>query len=232
MKYGFLLLMLLAFSQSLFAETVTADIFQQKTGFTKKLFYLDLASQEVDGQTRVLAVYKDLQGEVALTETGVFKKDLLISFEVDQKQTQEKGRIEVQGEKVLFTYEKDGKTKTAQEKLRQPLLTTANFSAFVKDHWREVTTESGVDVRFAVWFRLETVGFKIFKVKEVQKLGQTWVQLRMKPSSFVIAALVDPLDLWYSADSKQLMEMSGRVSPKLKTGSAFKDLDSDVRYKY
>lgn len=232
MKLGFLLFVCLGFSRFLFAETFKGELFERKTNFSKKLFHMDVDVQDREGLTQVVSVFKDLQGKVVIEEKGVFKKDELISFDVSQGQTQEKGRIEVQGDKVLFTYEKDGKKKTAQEKLKKPLLTNVNFNAFVVNNWKEIVTGPGVDVRFAVWFRLETVGFKIFKVGELEKLGQKWIQLRMKPSSFVIAALVDPLDFWYAADSKRLQEMSGRVSPKLQSDGSYTDLDCDVRYIY
>lgn len=219
---------------SLFAtahgEVVTGEVFEQKTQFGKKLFDLDIKLETQDGLTKTTAAYKDLKGQVAVEERGLVRGDELLSFDVDQAQTREKGRVEVQGDKVLFTYEKDGKKKTSEEKLRKPFLTPANFNLYVANHWSEFSSGKEVEVRFAVWFRLESVGFKIFKVGELQKGSQKLIQLRMKPSSFVIAALVDPLNLWYSEDGQQLMELSGRVSPKIQKGSDFKDLDADVRY--
>ncbi|MBS1971845.1 MAG: hypothetical protein JSU04_16155 [Bdellovibrionales bacterium] len=212
------------------AETVTGEGYEQKTNFGKKLFDLDIKVDRAEGLTKTTAIYKDLKGQPTVEEKGVVKGDELISFDVDQRQIREKGHIEVQGDRVFFTYEKDGKKKTAEEKLKKPFLTPANFNLYVSNHWADFAGGKEVEVRFAVWFRLETVGFKIFKVGETLKGSQKLIQLRMKPSSFVIAALVDPLNLWYTEDGQKLMELSGRVSTMLPQGDDFKDLDADVRY--
>ncbi|WP_413291431.1 hypothetical protein [Bdellovibrio sp. HCB337] len=232
MKRVFLLFVPLMFSQVVLAEVIKGELFEQKTHFGKKLYDLVIDVQKKEGLTQTFVSYKDLQGNVVVQENGTFKGDELISLDIDQKQTQEKGFIQVEGDQVLFTYEKDGKKKTDKEKLRKPLLSQANFNTYVANHWDEIVRPEGVEVRFAVWFRLETVGFKIFKVGERQKDGQKWVHLRMKPSNMVIAALVDPLELWYEESSRHLMEMSGRVSPKTKSGDSFMDLDCDVRYTF
>lgn len=214
------------------ASLVTGELFEQKSNFSKKLFDLDILVEAKDGLSYTTATYKDLKGQPTVEEKGVVKGDELISFDVDQIQTKEKGRVEVQGDKVLFTYEKDGKKNTSEEKLRKPFLTPANFNFFIGNHWNDFLSGKEVEVRFAVWFRLESVGFKIFKVGEKQSGMLKLIQLRMKPSSFVIAALVDPLNLWYSEDGKKLVELSGRVSTKIQQGQDFKDLDADVRYNH
>lgn len=211
-------------------EHATAEVFEQKTNFGKKLFDMDIQVTDKDGVSNTVALYKDLNGQVAVEEKGIVKGDQMVSFDVDQRQTQEKGHIEIEGDKAVFTYEKDGKKKTSEEKIKGSFLTAANFNYFIATHWKELTSGETVEVRFAVWFRLETVGFKIFKTGEAERNGQKLVTLRMKPSSFVIAALVDPLNLSYSADGKHLMELSGRVAPKLLKNGSWKDLDADVRY--
>jgi hypothetical protein len=231
MKFLVLFLTAVIYVGTARAETAAGEGFEQKTNLGKKLFDLNIKVEKTDGLKKTTAVYTDLKGQPTVEEKGVVKSDdELVSFDVDQMQTKEKGHVEVQGDKVFFTYEKDGKKKTADEKLKKPLLTPANFNFYVANHWADFSSGKEVEVRFAVWFRLETVGFKIFKVGEVQKGSQKLIQLRMKPSSFVIAALVDPLNLWYSEDGQRLMEMSGRVSMKLPQGADFKDLDADVRY--
>jgi len=224
------LVLTLIFSGSVQAQNFTGVLFEQKSNFSKKLFDLQGSLEIKDGLARTVAVYKDLQRKPVIEEKGVFKGEDLLSFEVDQFQTHEKGRVEVQGEKVFFTYEKDGTKKTAEEKLKKPFLTSANFNVFIANHWKELMSGNEINVRYGVWFRLESVGFKIFKVGEVQNGTQKLIQLRMKPSSLVIAALVDPLNFLYSEDGSQLLELSGRVPPKIQKGSDYKDLDADVRY--
>ncbi|MFN7728679.1 MAG: hypothetical protein ACK5P7_05955 [Bdellovibrio sp.] len=70
------------------------------------------------------------------------------------------------------------------------------------------------------------------KTGEEDVSGQKALVLRMKPSSFIIAALVKPIIFKYASDGSRLLEMNGRVAPKQKSGDSFKDLDAEVVYFY
>ncbi|RYZ84028.1 MAG: hypothetical protein EOP04_18810 [Proteobacteria bacterium] len=207
-------------------------MFQLKSNFIKKIQTLEVTDDLQGGKLSVTAVYKDLNAKPLLEQKSVLKDGEIITDEIRQLQTGEVGRIRVEGETVHFEYEQNGKKKISTEKLKPPFVTTANFSQFMRNNWTKATTTEGLELRYGVWFRLETVGFKIFKVEEKSVAGETWVHLRMKPSSFVIAALVDPIDLWFEVKSMRLMEHVGRVSTKQLVGTAWKDLDAEVRYRY
>jgi hypothetical protein len=47
----------------------------------------------------------------------------------------------------------------------------------------------------------------------------------MKPSSFVIAAIVDPIFFHFDKETKKLILVNGRVVPKQKVDGQWKDLD-------
>jgi len=100
----------------------------------------------------------------------------------------------------------------------------------VQAHWPEILAGKTVSFRYASWERMETVGFDIKKSKELRESGEDLVQVKMSASSFVIAALVNPLFFTFSSDGKFLRKMSGRVAPKKKVGESWKDLDADVVY--
>lgn len=224
--------LVLCWSTTAFAVKYSADLFEMKSNFSKKLFTLEIEDTESAGTLTTSARFVDLEGKSVFEEKSVSKDAELITDEIKQLQTGETGKIWVQDEVIHFEYEKNGKKKSSTEKLVRPFVTTANFTAFVQKNWSEVTTTSGLEMRYGVWFRLDTVGFKIFKVDEKMVGTQKWIHLRMKPSTFIIAALVDPIELWFEQDSKKLMEFVGRANPKLKVGDTLKDLDSEVRYRY
>lgn len=54
----------------------------------------------------------------------------------------------------------------------------------------------------------------------------------MKPTSFIIAALVDPLVFTFEKKTARLLEMKGRTLPKLRKGEKWKDLDAFITYDY
>nr|WP_295900752.1 hypothetical protein [uncultured Bdellovibrio sp.] len=224
-----LLMPLFSFSQD---ATTSATLYDLKSNQAKKLYTLDVQLSAQDDGIHSKATYKDIDGKEVVREDGVVKGAQVLRYEINQGQTQEKGRFVVDGDLIRFEYEGKGKKKNAEEKIKGPLLSTANFNAFVRENWDKLNTGKGMDVRFAVWDRLETVGFTLQKMGEVEKGGDKWMELRMKPTSFIIAALVDPIFLWYAQSDKKLMLMKGRVAPKQLKDGKWKDLDAEAVYTY
>ncbi|MFZ4403392.1 MAG: hypothetical protein ACOYOK_04760 [Pseudobdellovibrionaceae bacterium] len=208
-----------------------ADIYEQNSKREKKIYTLEITREEKDGLTTSKAIYKDLQGKTVVEEVGVLKGSELVSFNVEQLQTKESGAIKVQDGKFLFTYkDTDGKESTTDEKAKGKLLVAANFNSFIKDNITKLSAGEELDIRFGVWFRQETVGFTFKKMKEGEINGKKAIQFRMKPTSFVIAQIVDPLYFWYTVDGSELLELNGRVPPKTAKGDSWKDLDAEVVY--
>lgn len=212
------------------ADGLSATLYDLKTNRTKKIFSLtvDLVS---DGDLlRSTARYKNLEGGLAVEERGSVRGAKLLDYEIQRIQTNEKGRISIRGTTVSFEYEKDGVKKIASEKIRGDILSSANFNAYVRENWDSLVAGKSLDIRYAVWDRLETVGFSLKKINEIGNEGEKWIELRMKPSSFIIAALVDPIHLWYGVEDKKLKVMKGRVPPKIMKEGHWRDLDAEVVY--
>jgi hypothetical protein len=169
-------------------------------------------------------------GSTVATEKTVVKGKSLVSYEVEQKQVGTVGKVEVQGDQVKFTYTKDGKTKSDSEKLKGNLVVGPTLIPFIRDNWQALLSGKEIDVRFGVADRLETVGFTLKKVEDKDYNGQKAVVIRMKATSFIIAALVKPVHFTLSANSDRLLEMRGRTVPKRKDGDSWKDLDAVVVY--
>lgn len=210
----------------------TAVVYESNSNRQKQLFTYSNQKTEKDGMEEIQAVYKDPQGQVVIEEKSVVKGSQALKVEIDQKQVNKKALIEVKDGKVFFTKTEDGKTTTKEEKLGSTFVVGANFMKFIKDNWDQISGGKTIAFRFGVWDRQETVGFEISKVGETDVGGQKAVLLKMKPSSFIIAALVKPIQFTYSADGTRLLVRNGRVEPKKKDGSAYKDLDAEMVYSY
>lgn len=217
--------------QTAFAD-YTATVFEQNSGRQKKLYTFQFKSTEKDGKEDIHVLHKDLEGNVVAEEKAKVEGSKLQRYEIDHKQIEQQGLIEVKDGKVFFTKTVGGKTSTNEEKLQDTLVANANFQKFIKDNWDQIKDGKEIAFRYAVWDRQETVGFEIFKTG-TDKIGEKEVLvLKMKPSSFIIAALVKPIIFKFEADGSKLLEMNGRVVPKRKDGSTYKDLDGEVVYTY
>ncbi|WP_413581466.1 hypothetical protein [Bdellovibrio sp. HCB288] len=212
-------------------QKVAAELFDLKSDRKQKLYDLNLEITPQGAETRMHGEFRDTQGKVVVVEKGAAAGDKFVSYEIVRSQTGEKGRITLEGDKIKFEYEgSDGKTKTSEEKSKGILLSTANFAPFVLSHWEEFQKGSSISVRYAVWDRLETVGFTLKKVGETEVAGEKLMELQMKPTSFVIAALVDPVHFWYSDKDRTLRVLKGRVPVKQMKNGKWSDLDAEVVY--
>jgi len=179
------------------------------------------------------AVYTYPDGRSAVEEQVFFDKNhRLHRYTTEQLQTQEKGFLEIRDQKIFFSYTKNGKTKTNSEELETPFVVGPTMVPYLKKHWAQLMAGDTIKVRFGVLDRRETVGFKYFKYENLRFQQKPAVVIKMKPSSFFIAALVDPLYLTFSPDGQKLLAIKGRTRPKIKKNGKWKDLDAETLYLY
>ncbi len=181
--------------------------------------------------------FTDPAGTLVAEESVNYEKGQLKKLTLNHVQLQQSGFVEVTEESLNFSYTKDGKTKTSDEKRKGDLVSSDQIYAYINGHWSDLMAEKTIDIRFPVLDRLETVGFKFFKVEDADRNGIKCIVIKMKPSSFVIAALVDPILFYFHPtemrpDGHKLLEVVGRTLPKKKDGNKWKDLDATLKFKY
>ncbi len=155
-----------------------------------------------------------------------------LRYTVNHVQSGTSGVVEVQGGRLKFSYRSaDGKVKTNDESVPEVWATGPMFLPMVRKNWDRLMKGEPMKFRFAVWDRAETVGFQLFKDRVEKKPdGREVVVLKMKPTAFIIAAIVDPLYFEMRPDGSFLETMTGRTLPKRQDGSKLKDLDSYIVY--
>ena len=194
--------------------------------------YIFKKSAEVKGEGQELhSSYEDPKGKLLVSEvveTGA--KASVRSYKFSQKQIGAEAEITVKDGLAKFSYTLGGKTKTSEEKVGEDFIIGPTIVSFLQLHWAEISDGKTVKARFAVPDRLESVGFSYFKEKEETILGKkVWV-VKMKPSSFVIAAIVDPLRFYMTPDGQHVVIMRGRTQVKKEVDGKFKDLDTLTVY--
>lgn len=212
-----------------------AKIYELGSARKKLLFTYQQDREEAAGLRTLKTIYADANTkETVVDEVSEFKleggKARLLRFKTVQKQTGSEGACEIRDKKVYFKYTKDGKTKEASEDLEENFVISPSILGYLQDHWSEIRAGKTIKVRLGVMDRLETVGFEFTKVKEVNVDGEKALVLKMKPSSFFIAALVNPLHWSITEDGAHLLTIEGRTAPKLKSEDGLKDLDAESVY--
>ena len=212
----------------------TAKAYDLGSDRSKVLFTVRNESED-RGDTKFFStVYSGPGGQQLVHETMEFAKsgdDLNLKwYRLEQLQLKSDGKIELTPGNAHFTYTKNGKTKTADEKIGDNFIVGPSLIRYIGKNWSDILAGKTIKTRFAVLERLETVGFDFFKEKDGQLNGEKTVIVKMKPSSFVISALVDPLHFYFSEDGKKLHELYGRTAVKKEVDGKFKDLDAVIVY--
>ncbi len=170
-------------------------------------------------------------GRPATHEEITFIKDKTIRlYKQEQFQMNAQGLIEVAAGKAKFTWKKDGKEKTSTEDAGPDFIIGSQIPLQFEDHWAELMKGDKLKRRLAVLDRQETIGFEFSKESDSELDGKKVVIIKMKPSSFIISALVNPLHFYVTPDGSSLLEIHGRTTVKRDVNGRLKDLDAIITY--
>jgi hypothetical protein len=173
-------------------------------------------------------------GTLAARESAVYDGNNLLSYELDELQIKAHGTVKVLRHPettptLVFRYVTDNNAKTNvnSEALRPDTLIGDMIAPFLAARWDDLMKGREVKCRYVAAARAETVGFKFAKHAESTFRGRPGVIVKMWPTSFIIAALVDPLFFTMERDGEhRVLQYDGRTTPKIKVGNKWKDLDA------
>ncbi len=229
----FLSFALVLASQVAVAVPHTGTVFEKDTGHKNALFQFKRMEEGTPASLLVKLRYLTAAtNELAAAEDVVLENGKVKKYDIIIKQNGDSGSMEVRDGKIFFSYTHDGKTKTDDEKVPENFIVTATLTDFLAQHSAELLKGDTIDARLGVADRCETVGFKYFKTEEGKRDGKDTVTIKMKPVSFIIAAIVDPLYLTFTKSDFKVIEINGRTIPKRKDGDKWKDLDADTVFHY
>ena len=165
--------------------------------------------------------------EAVLIEQATHDADYALSSFVQwQLQTREVGRVTIDKGVVRLSQSSGGVERFAEEPLRESVVVGPTLFGFIARHREQLMKGETLTIRFAVTSRLETIPFELSRVDGSN--GQT--RIRMAAKSALLALVVDPLFVTYSADGA-LVALDGRVPTKLKQGDGWADFDAHVDYR-
>lgn len=182
------------------------------------------------------AVFKDPSGKAIVIESMQYDASgHLYLYEVEHRQTGITGKVEVLDGKLVFTRRKLSEPASSASVKKEDVASNwavgASLIPMLARNWELVMRGEKLKVRLGLWDRQETIGFDLFKDRiEMGPDGKERVIIKMKPSSFLISALVSPLYFVMGKDGRSLDSMTGRVLPKLEVGGKLQDLDAEIVY--
>ena len=220
-----------------FEPSVLTGTVYAKAADPKEVLFTFKRTATRSGQTiHVLREFTSPAGKLAARERVQYEGDRLVSVEFEEPGSGAAGTIAVDAEgksaserKVHFTYSAgaDSSKKTDSEKFQGDTLVSDMIAPWLAAHWAALTNGSAVKCRYAVVARLETVGFKFVKESEGTWRGIPVITVKMEPTSWVIARLVDPLHFTVEKEGQhRVLQYIGRTTPRLQHGKKWEDLDA------
>jgi hypothetical protein len=188
------------------------------------LFRQVVQATPVDDRLELTSEYRDEEGRVVVREKATLEQGLVRSYRADLLQIEEVSSVEVVGGEARFHDEFEGKVRENTETLDGELLLPLTLPSFLKRRWAELLEGKTITGRLALVERRETIGVK---AKKVADNGDV-VVVRIRPQAFLIAMLVEPVDVRLSRADARPISYHGRVVPRLKQGEKFVDVDADV----
>jgi hypothetical protein len=175
-------------------------------------------------------ITRDPSGAVILADSATHSPDYALqTYALLQNQLGHSGTIRVDKETIRFELFDGAKHRSRVEKRKGAVVVTGpTLVGHVFQQLDALRAGKSLEVRFAILDRLETIGFEL-RAAPAQP-GQT--RVRMRPSSFILAAVIDPIDFTFETASGKLVRLEGRVPPKVRAGDRWRDFDARVEYQF
>ena len=191
-----------------------------------------LKYKRMQSGNKVRSHFETLDGKVLVTEKIEYESGQFKRYEIIRIRTKEKGIVESNGKKVKFYYKnKDGSVDKRDEDLLPNTIINDQVDDFIRKYWELIEKGESAFARYVVPYRTETIGVKFFKDGEATCRDQPSVMIKMKPSSFIIAMMVDPIYLNFEKKPPhRICDFKGRVTPLQEVDGKMETLDAHTIY--
>lgn len=206
-----------------FVFNASAEEFDGKMFSVGKINETPLYIQKVhvdhqpDGTTITTGEMLDAAGNMIMSEHVVYSGSTFISQEIQNNLDHKEYRGNLKDKKMTFEVfsMNDGEEKkllsSKKETVRGPMLSGVTTENFIRENWETLMKGKRVDFRFAVFERQETIGFSFKKKTETDVDGKSAVVLTMRPTSFFVSLVVDPMEVSVEKEGKTIIHFKGRT---------------------
>lgn len=204
--------LLLLFCAPVEAQKITGKIIDQKLDpLSPSFFYENIRS--VQGKKTISKTkYTDRSGVVLVEEEAEYENNTVLKYSYKQNQVGEVGYIESKDGKMHFSFSSQGNNETDQEDIEPNMVVADMIGDHIRNNWKALAAGDTIKFRFLLAERLDTIGFKLFTDKETIRNGVPVIDIIMKPSSIIIAALTNPLRFTVEKNEPhRILETFGRL---------------------
>lgn len=227
-------------STSLPATTTSQKIRYYNQGNLEKIIYEQNRTQTGDNaltftQNSTLVDLSEPQTPL-LKESVTVKDGELIEHVMEQLQINEVWELRVVENKLHYQIFKIVQGQKIPDDKEIVIVKPQNFingpmiDLFVQKNWTELSTGQTLNLEFSVLEVSKPISFTLRKKGDGLRDQKKTLVLEMKPVSFVIRYLMDPIVMEFQLETKKLVYFKGRTPAKIKDGSKFKPFDAEILY--
>ena len=214
------------------AETLRASIYAVGKTSEAPLFIQESERVREGKFTNWSSVIKDPAGTVIMTEKMTIEDGVVKYHYVEQQQINEAYELESNRNTVAFkTYSlKDGKksevTDTAERDKPSEFIMGPTAESYLRAHIPQLNDKKTLKVDFGIHEISRYIGFKFVNVKTESNI----MLIKMKPSNFIIAALVDPIMISFDLTKDRIVKIIGRTPLCERKNGKWKPIDAEIIY--
>ena len=222
-----------------FAEPkiLTGTIYALGSTPGKILFRFRRTATRTGDTVRVRREFLAPNGSEAAEEDAVYESGRLRSFQMQEFQAGISGDIQIAPDpknparqKLWIGYGHGLQPpKGNPENLPADTVIDDTLYPFMLAHWDGLMRGDDAKFHFVSLEWKRTFGFRLVKTGETVRHGRAFVQIKMEPTSLLVAELVKPLVFTVEKDGRhRIFSYVGRTTPRIKKGKAWKYLDAET----
>ena len=197
--------------------------------FTQKTTTRDLG----DGKKEYKTVVTDPLGKEQYNEVIIAKGSMPLKQMAEMGQTKRHLEIEVKEGRVYLrtrsnSPSNDEKPRENNESLPKHLISGALAEQFAVENWNALMAGETVYAQMAIMEVREILNFKFWKREVMKFKGREVMVVMLKPSSFFVSLIVDPIALYIDTKEKKMIHYIGRTPMWKTVDGSLKALDAEI----
>jgi len=193
-----------------------------------QLFSYERRLSTIGGNLSASHITKDGRGDVVVVESAQLTPDYEVQrFDAVHKPAGYSGSVVVTGGRHLeFELRKGGKTSTASEDVKDPVVTGPSLHGFILQHKAVLAAGGRIRVRMIVLAQKQTYGFEIRRTDA----PEGHIAFSIAPTNLLVRLALAPLRVVFDAAGGNVVRYVGRVPPMREVNGRMKAFDARVEY--
>ncbi len=158
-------------------------------------------------------VFKDASGEVIAEREVVCDAEMMVqSFDMQDRRTGYREQVMRTGQSMTLIktpVKQNSETEVISGSSINEVIIDAGFNSYVTRHWEALLSGKTMRFEFASVDRLDLLKLQVKHVGSSNENGFAIERFEMNAANFVIRLLLDPIQVDYYADSRELFRYQG-----------------------